>query len=118
MSKLIYRKTNDFEFVEYPYRMDYIAVIFKQNKITLKPILNVVEKDFLNLDYNFGVFEFENKKYNSKNYNIINEIPDWFRAWSKENIYNELIIDYSDFKEIEIMNKNRENYLQKIGLIN
>jgi len=120
MSKIICRKTENFEFVEYPYRMNYIAVICKDNNIALKPIINENETDFMNLDYNFGMFEFENKNYKTNECETINEIPKWFRNWTKENISNDnLEIEYSNqsFDNNKNMNEKRNFYLQNIGIL-
>lgn len=117
MSKLFYRKTDNFEFVEYPYRMDYVAVIYKDGMITYKPIQNADEADFLNLEYKHGNFVFENIKYKTSDCKLCNEIPEWFKTWSKENNRKELLLDYTGLTDFDVNTQKRDNYLSKIGLI-
>jgi len=120
MSRIFYKKTENIEFVEYPYRMWYYAIIFDNGKITLKPIIPNKEEDFCNMEYTGGSFEYLNNAYLTTKYLNLFDIPNWFRNWSKKNISEDNFdISYSE-KEREIMNFlnfKREQKLQQIGII-
>jgi hypothetical protein len=113
-----YRQTDEFEFVECPYGLDFIAVIRLKDKICIR-YLFPLDKSYLIAESGRSYFKFKKKTYFNQNYKIGDLLPQWFLDWYIKTDIRQISFRFGEedqwfYNQIQ---QKRNEYLKQIGLL-